>query len=69
MLKDEQIVRMLNPLSNDLSVMRQSMLFSGLEAVSHNINRKSSDLNFLNLVKRIIIMNERVRTKTSNFNY
>lgn len=37
-------VAILNPLSNDLSVMRQSMLFSGLEAISHNINRKNNDL-------------------------
>lgn len=35
---------MLNPLSNDLSVMRQSLLFSGLEAVSYNINRKRDNL-------------------------
>lgn len=44
MLKEEYNVAMLNPLSNDLSAMRQSMLFSGLEAVSYNINRKNSDL-------------------------
>jgi len=37
---------MLNPLSNDLSVMRQSLLFSGLEAISHNVNRKRTDLKF-----------------------
>ena len=33
-------IKMLNPLSNDLAILRQSMLFSGLEAVAHNINRK-----------------------------
>ncbi|WP_425075714.1 phenylalanine--tRNA ligase subunit beta [Psychroserpens sp. S379A] len=43
-LKDEHNVEMLNPLSNDLSVMRQSLLFSGLEAVSYNINRKRDNL-------------------------
>ncbi len=43
-LKEEFNVVMLNPLSNDLSAMRQSMLFSGLEAISFNINRKRSDL-------------------------
>ncbi|MBA5764829.1 phenylalanine--tRNA ligase subunit beta, partial [Vibrio sp. 404] len=37
-LKEEHNVTMLNPLSNDLSVMRQSLLFSGLEALSFNIN-------------------------------
>jgi len=45
-LTEEQQVTILNPLSNDLSVMRQSLLFSGLEAVSHNINRKNTDLKF-----------------------
>ena len=39
-------VEMLNPLSNDLKVMRQSLLFSGLESVSYNINRKNSSLKF-----------------------
>ncbi|WP_040250280.1 phenylalanine--tRNA ligase subunit beta [Psychroserpens mesophilus] len=43
-LKAEHNVEMLNPLSNDLSVMRQSLLFSGLEAVSYNINRKRDNL-------------------------
>lgn len=44
MLKEEYNVTMLNPLSSELSVMRQSLLFSGLEAVSYNINRKNADL-------------------------
>ena len=39
-------VRLLNPLSNDLSVMRQTLLFGGLESIAHNINRKSKDLGF-----------------------
>ncbi len=43
-LKPKNNVTMLNPLSNDLSVMRQSMLFSGLETVEHNINRRRYDL-------------------------
>ncbi len=37
-------VKILNPLSNDLSVMRQSLLYGGLEAVAYNLNRKQSDL-------------------------
>ena len=43
-LKEEQNVSMLNPLSADLATLRQSLLFSGLEAVSYNINRRNSDL-------------------------
>ena len=50
-LKAEHNIEMLNPLSNDLCVMRQSMLFSGLEAVSHNINRKRSDLKLFEFGK------------------
>ena len=37
-------VKLLNPLSNDLNVMRQTLLFGGLESLSHNINRKAADL-------------------------
>lgn len=37
-------VKLLNPLSNDLNVMRQTLLFGGLESLSHNINRKESNL-------------------------
>jgi len=43
-LEVEQNVKILNPLSQDLNVMRQSLLFSGLENVSYNINRKNQDL-------------------------
>lgn len=50
-LKEEFNVIMLNPLSNDLSAMRQSLLFSGLEAVSFNINRKKSDLKLFEFGK------------------
>lgn len=39
-------VEILNPLSNDLKVMRQSLLFSGLESISYNINRKNNTLKF-----------------------
>jgi phenylalanyl-tRNA synthetase beta chain len=51
MLKEEYNVVMLNPLSNDLSAMRQSLLFSGLEAVSYNINRRNGDLKLFEFGK------------------
>ena len=51
MLKEEHNVMMLNPLSNDLAAMRQSLLFSGLEAVSYNINRRNSDLKLFEFGK------------------
>ena len=50
-LNKENNVMMLNPLSSDLSAMRQSLLFSGLEAVSFNSNRRRSDLKFFEFGK------------------
>ena len=50
-LREEQNIVMLNPLSNDLSAMRQSLLFSGLEAISYNINRRNSDLKLFEFGK------------------
>ena len=50
-LKENHNVIMLNPLSNDLAAMRQSLLFSGLEALSYNINRRNSDLKFFEFGK------------------
>ncbi|MDE6487953.1 MAG: phenylalanine--tRNA ligase subunit beta, partial [Paramuribaculum sp.] len=40
----DNCVRLLNPLSNDLCVMRQTMLYGGLESIAHNINRKMESL-------------------------
>jgi phenylalanyl-tRNA synthetase beta chain len=51
MLQEEHNVTMLNPLSSDLATMRQSLLFSGLEAISYNINRKNSDLKLFEFGK------------------
>lgn len=45
-MKEEWHVRLLNPLSSELDVMRQTLLFSGLEAISHNLNRQQLDLRF-----------------------
>jgi phenylalanyl-tRNA synthetase beta chain len=39
-------VKILNPLSSDLDVMRQTMLYSGLEAIAYNQNRRAADLKF-----------------------
>ncbi len=50
-LKSEYNVEMLNPLSGDLSVMRQSMLFSGLESIRYNLNRKRRDLKLFEFGK------------------
>lgn len=43
--KEEESVAMLNPLSQDLGVMRQSLLFGALETVSRNANRQRPNLS------------------------
>ena len=50
-LNDENNVTILNPLSNDLGVLRQSLLFSGLESVVYNVNRKNNALKFFEFGK------------------
>jgi phenylalanyl-tRNA synthetase beta chain len=50
-LKNDHNITILNPLSNDLSVLRQSLLFSGLEALAFNINRKRADLKLFEFGK------------------
>ena len=39
-------VKIMNPLSSDLGVLRQTLLFGGLESIARNANRKNSDLKF-----------------------
>tara|TARA_R110002049_G_scaffold609_8_gene3481 strand:+ start:804 stop:3230 length:2427 start_codon:yes stop_codon:yes gene_type:complete len=58
-INEEANVEMLNPLSNDLKVMRQSLLFSGLESVSYNINRKNNSLKFYEFGKTYHKYNEK----------
>jgi phenylalanyl-tRNA synthetase beta chain len=41
---DKNAVKILNPLSADLGVMRQTLLFGGLESISYNVNRKQQNL-------------------------
>jgi len=42
----DECVKILNPLSNELGVMRQTLLYSGLESISYNLNRRMADLRF-----------------------
>ena len=44
--KPDNLVRLMNPLSSDLNVMRATLLFGGLESICHNANRKNADLKF-----------------------
>ncbi|HPF02190.1 MAG TPA: phenylalanine--tRNA ligase subunit beta [Bacteroidales bacterium] len=40
----DRLVRLANPLSSDLNVMRQSLIYGGLSSVARNINRQNADL-------------------------
>ena len=40
------LVKIMNPLSSDLNVMRQTLLYGGLESIAHNVNRRNANLRF-----------------------
>ena len=42
----KNVVKIMNPLSSDLGVMRQTLLYGGLESVEHNVKRKNANLKF-----------------------
>ena len=44
--KSENLVRLLNPLSQDLNVLRQTLLFGGLESIARNTSYRNADLHF-----------------------
>ncbi len=44
--RKEKNVNILNPLSSDLNIMRQTLLLSGLESLAYNQNRKNPDIKF-----------------------
>lgn len=57
--KPEEAVQMLNPLSSDLNVMRQSLLMPALESVAYNQNRKTADIKFYEFGKTYHLINEK----------
>lgn len=58
----DNIVKVVNPLSNDLNVLRGDMIYSGLEAIAYNINRKNADLKFFE-IGRVYSMNNEAEFK------
>ncbi|GGG95915.1 phenylalanine--tRNA ligase subunit beta [Pedobacter zeae] len=57
--KLDEAVFILNPLSSDLNVMRQSLLMPALESVAYNQNRKNSDVKFYEFGKTYHLINEK----------
>ncbi|SEB12483.1 phenylalanine--tRNA ligase subunit beta [Pedobacter hartonius] len=55
----EEAVRILNALSIDLNVMRQSLLMPAMESVAYNQNRKSPDVKFYEFGKTYHLINEK----------
>lgn len=51
-------VKVVNPLSADLNVMRADMLYSGLESIAYNINRKNSNLKLFEIGKTYHLTND-----------
>lgn len=49
--KTDDLVKVVNPLSNDLNVLRGDLLFGGLESLAYNINRKNPNLKFYEIGK------------------
>ncbi|MDZ4664017.1 MAG: phenylalanine--tRNA ligase subunit beta [Bacteroidota bacterium] len=49
--KTDDLVKVVNPLSNDLNVLRGDLLFGGLESLAYNINRKQANLKFYEIGK------------------
>lgn len=49
--KAENNVNILNPLSSDLNILRRTMLFSALETIEYNSNRKNNDLKIFEFGK------------------
>lgn len=50
-LSKEESVEVLNKLSEDLGVLRQKLVFNGLEVIAHNVNRKQKDLKLFEFGK------------------
>lgn len=57
-LDASRAVTLLNPLSSDLDTMRQTLLFSGLEAIVYNQNRKNADLKCYEFGKTYFLKKE-----------
>jgi len=57
----DKVVKILNPLSNDLDVMRATMVYSGLEAIAYNSNRKNASLKLYEFGKTYHLVEDKYR--------
>ena len=63
-----QIVSILNPLSSDLNVMRQTLLYGGLEVIAHNQNRKNPDLKLYEFGKSYHLVKKEATNVSKKYN-
>ncbi len=63
----DNCVHLLNPLSQDLAVMRQTLLYSGLESVSYNLNRQITDVKMFELSKCYVLPNQKENSEVKNY--
>ncbi|MBE37428.1 MAG: phenylalanine--tRNA ligase subunit beta [Flavobacteriales bacterium] len=56
---ESEIVKLLNPLSQDLGVMRTNMFVSGLETMKYNLNRQMDDLKLFEFGKTYYLRNKK----------
>uniref|UniRef100_UPI00321641D6 phenylalanine--tRNA ligase subunit beta n=1 Tax=uncultured Draconibacterium sp. TaxID=1573823 RepID=UPI00321641D6 len=64
--KEEQTVKMLNPLSADLNGMRQTLLFGGLESIAYNANRQNKNLKFYEFGNTYFYKGTQLKDKPAN---
>ncbi|MCD4731117.1 MAG: phenylalanine--tRNA ligase subunit beta [Bacteroidales bacterium] len=63
----KQSVQIFNPLSRDLKVMRQSLLFGGLETINYNLNRKNYDLKLFESGQVYKVKNKQAEEVTKKY--
>jgi phenylalanyl-tRNA synthetase beta chain len=63
----ENAVQLLNPLSQDLGVMRQTLLFSGLESVVYNLNRQMTDVRMFEFGKCYFLPEKSKNEEVKNY--
>jgi phenylalanyl-tRNA synthetase beta chain len=65
---EQRSVSLLNPLSKDLNILRQSLLFGGLEVIAYNQNRKQTDLKIFEFGK-VYLKNKNYKKEKGVKNY
>jgi phenylalanyl-tRNA synthetase beta chain len=66
-INQDENVEMLNKLSEDLGIMRQTMLFTGLEVLAHNINRRQKNIKLYEFGKTYRSLEEYEETRHLSF--